>query len=199
LPRNPYLNVLAPTPSLAQRITGVRHQSALVGAAMLGVESFKYLLGVDSHAPDPEAPFGVMLAHGYRMPAMDPAIREQAWTIFESDLQAFRDRTTAAGAELVVAYAPPRFVVTDRWRDNLKWVRKDRLGKDPIGQAAAICERLGILFVDPREHLQSALLYEWPVYVIADYTHLDDAGHRALANAIYEQSAENIKTDDVQD
>lgn len=199
VPPNPYLNAAPAAPSPIQRIAGLRHHIALVGAAMLGVESFKFMLGVDDHQPDPQAPFGVMLAHGYRMPAMDPAIRKQAWTIFERDLGILRDRVRDAGAELVVAYAPPRFAVTDRWRDNLKWVRKGRIGDDPVDHAATVCERLGIPFVDPREHLRDALLYKWPVYVIADYTHLDDAGHRALATAIHESSAELFKSDAVQD
>jgi lysophospholipase L1-like esterase len=151
--------------------------------SFLGIcmDRLKYALGLENHQVDSEFPIGVMLAHGYQQLDLDRAVVAEAWSLFEQQLGSLKSKAEQLGIPLTVIYSPPRFMLSESWCDNLKSVDRRRLTINPIERTAAICQRLGIPFLDPRTELAMA---KKPVYVLSDYTHFDANGHQALAALI---------------
>lgn len=171
-------------PGLLDRLTGAWHAFALPGLLTIGMEHLRLAIGLNDHLIDPEAPFGVMLAHGIRQANLDPALAQRAYTRLEQDLRTLRERAADVGVPLVVAYAPPRFALSSGLLDNPKSVPTERFTIDPLERTRAICERLGLPFVPLAPALRAAAEAPAPIYVLSDYAHLDRAGHAAAADAL---------------
>jgi lysophospholipase L1-like esterase len=186
-----------------QRIFGLRTQVkrkilrlALPGLLLINIEQLKYFAGLNNHNINPVAPYGVMLAHGWKQNDLDPKVVAQSWAILEEQLIDMKRTMQQLNIPLYVSYSLPRFALTDRYIDNLKWVPRNRLTIDPVDRTRKICQRICLPFVDPRHSLIScrrehATKGDWrPMYVLSDYTHLDSNGHAALATAIDDKFAE---------
>ena len=167
-----------------ERVKKLPHVFALPGVFTLGMEYLRLALGLNDHLVPPDAPFGVMFAHGIRQNSMPPDRVEEAWRRFAQRLESVRDLARAHDVPLVVSYAPPRFILSDRIRDNLKLVPTDRFTIDPLERAEVICAELGIPFVRVDSDLRAAASDEAPLFVLSDYTHFDEYGHRVLAQSI---------------
>jgi hypothetical protein len=193
-PRNPYMDPRPlPAGPGAWKSFVVRQAKRLCLPNLLGdlVEVAGYAAGVAHHRIDPEAPYGAMLAHGWRQAGLDPAIADQAWHEFEAQLAVLRDDAHRLQTKLVVTYIPSRFAISHRIGDNLKFVPKARLSVDPSERCEAICARLGVEYADSRAALLHAreearvLTGQFePLYTSMDYTHLSPAGHQAIARAV---------------
>lgn len=194
LPRNPYLKPRPPPAGLrAWKSLAVRHAKRLCLPSLLKdlSEVAGYALGAAHHRVDSEAPYGAMIAHGWRQAGLDLAIADQAWREVEIQLAALRDDAQQLQTKLVVTYVPSRFTISDRLGDNLKFVPKRRLSIDPSERCKAICDRLGVQYVDSRGALVAARVgaraqeapFE-PLYISMDYTHLSPAGHETVARAL---------------
>lgn len=152
-----------------------------------------YHAGLLNHKISPDSPYGALFAHGWRQIGMDPTLADDAWEAFERDLIELRDAVQARGAAFVVAWSPSRFTISDRWIDNEKAVPRQRLTIDPAARLRAMCADYGIVYADApeaiiarREAIQSREGRFAPMYIQADYTHLDAEGHFALATAMAE-------------
>ena len=148
-------------------------------------ERATYLMGLQNHTVNPDAPYGAMLAHGWRQPGLDPALAEEAWRVFERDLSTLRDRVRGQGARFLVASLPARFMLSSRASDNEKNVPLHRLSVVPGARILEICHRLGIDAIDLTTVLRQAETVEHaPLYVAGDYAHLSPLGHKVVANAL---------------
>jgi hypothetical protein len=140
---------------------------------------------LQNHTIDPGAPFGALLAHGWRQPGLDPALAEEAWRVFEQDLSTLRDRVRAQGARFLVASLPARFMLSGQASDNEKNVPLHRLAIVPGARILEICGRLGIDAIDLTAVLRQAETVEHgPLYVAGDYAHLSPLGHKVVAHAL---------------
>ncbi len=149
-----------------------------------------YAGGVMRHHVDPDAPFGALLAHGWRQADLPDETAHEAWTAFENDLIRLGQLAENRGIPLTITYIPARFMLTSEWRDNQKWIPKWRITMDPAEHIRSICQRRNLYFVDAilellktrrsreEHHLDAAL------YIPMDYTHLDASGHAAIAKTI---------------
>ncbi|MEM9177721.1 MAG: GDSL-type esterase/lipase family protein, partial [Myxococcota bacterium] len=174
----------APPPSFRDRLAALPHAFALPGLLTIGMEHFRLAIGLNDHLIDPDAPFGVMLAHGIRQGDVPPGMADETWRRFEADLKALRARAAVLGLPVVVAYAPPRFALSERLVDNKKSVPTDRFTIDPLERAREAVRAAGLPFVDLAAPLRAASEGDEPVYVLSDYAHFDRAGHDAIARAL---------------
>lgn len=161
---------------------------ALPSFLSLNSQRALFHIGLLTHNVDPEAPYGVLVAHGWRQHGLHPNVTEEAWARFADDLAALNDVIEAAGATLVVTYSPPRFAVSDSWRDNEKAMPRHRMSVNPCKRAAALFDQRAIAAVDALAALQARRevgAYD-PLYVQFDYTHFNAEGHRVLAEAFAE-------------
>lgn len=168
-------------------------QLALPSFLSMNSQRVLYKIGLLHHDVDPDAPYGVLLAHGWRQRDLCATRAEDAWVAFADDLAALRDAVESVGASLIVTYAPPRFTLSQAWGDNEKSVPLDRLTIEPWARAAAICRELAIPYVDAHALLQAeAAGGGQPLYVQFDYTHFSTNGHRVIAEAVARRVAEQI-------
>jgi lysophospholipase L1-like esterase len=183
-----------PPPSLAYRVSTALNRAVkylrLPDLLTQASERATYAIGLHNHTIQPDAPFGAMLAHGWKQPGLDPNLAEQAWHMFEQDLALLRDRVRARGARFYVAALPARFMLNDRPENNEKHVPLHRLSMVPGDRVREMCERLGIANIDLTKPLQDALGPQNPSpYVPMDYTHLSRYGHQVVAGAIAQRLA----------
>jgi len=171
-------------PPWIDRLRALPGEVALWGVASLGVEHLRYALNASDHRVDPEAPYGVMLAHGIEQNDLGRDRIEAAYGRAAAQLARLAKTCDELGVPLILTYSPPRFAVGDGPWDNLKSVPIDRLTIDPVARVRSLSERLGVSFVDVSPALEEALAEGREPYVLADYTHLDDAGHAAVAMAL---------------
>ncbi len=176
------------SPGIKDHIKSLYASFALPGVFTMGMEQLKFALGVEDHRYDVDFPVGVMPAFGYAQADADPDLPETAYGIISSQLEDLQKTTTELGARLTVIYSPPRFTLTDEMYNNPKHVDRARLTIDPQQRLRSICEQLNIRFIDPSDALRNA---PSPVYVLFDYTHFDESGHRAIAALL----AESISSD----
>jgi lysophospholipase L1-like esterase len=169
---------------------------ALPSFLTLNAERAMYWIGLKDHRLDPAAPYGALLAHGWRQLDLDPAVAEEAWAAFEADLARLRDRLGAKDVPLWVTFIPARFTLSDAASDNEKAVPRARLTIDPCARTAEACRRLGLRYVDARAALRDARRAApgRPLYRQADYTHLDEDGHRAVGEAVARAVADARRT-----
>ena len=167
------------------------HWFALPRFLKINSERAMYWIGLSDHRVDPRAPYGPMLAHGIRQENFDPAVADDAWTIYERDLAALNETLAGAGHTLSVVYIPTRFKAFDGLRDNEKNVDRDALAIDPGERVRSICDRSGIDFIDgaaaiaaDRERIERESGRSPGMYIQFDFTHLDADGHAAIARAV---------------
>jgi hypothetical protein len=169
------------------RVNRIIRQLCLPSFLSLSVERGLYRLGLLNHNIDPAAPFGPMLAHGWRQADLDPRLVDEAWALFEQDLAAFSEIVESSGARLVVTILPTRFTLTSSWWDNEKAVPRQRLTVVPQNRFPTVCDALGLSCVDTVETLLAARrepgFESEPLYVVGDFAHLDRRGHQAVASA----------------
>lgn len=169
---------------LALSIKRIPHAFAVPGVLTFGMEYFRFAMGMSNHLVDPEAPYGVMLAHGIRQNTLPPSTAIEAWALVKHRLQAIQRVARDLDLPLVVAYAPPRFTFSDRRTDNMKFVPVERFTIDPFDRADAICTELGIPLVRIEQALRQASVTSEELYVLGDYTHFDRAGHEVIADVV---------------
>jgi lysophospholipase L1-like esterase len=185
--------------SLRRRLRYLVSDSALAGGLLWLAETIGYACGVHHHRIDPDAPFGALLAQGWTQAGLDPNLAEEAWRAVGQDLAILRDWCRDRGIPLVATWIPSRFAMSAAWRDNLKWVPRDRLSIDANARCRRLCEDLGIPFVDTQQGLQEARVAAAstgdrpPLYIHGDYTHLDADGHAAVAEAMQKAIRETIR------
>lgn len=185
-----------------ERPTGARtrlkrmvSRSALAGFLFVYSEAALYQIGLLGHHVDTQAPYGPMLAHGWRQADLDPAVTEHAWEFFRQQLAALGETCRIAGVPLIVSYAPPRFMMSNRLLDNAKAVPRERIPMDPVARARTVCNDLEIPFVDVREALIGSRRKRSKVsslYLVGDYTHFDAVGHDVVAAAMAEGLNETL-------
>jgi lysophospholipase L1-like esterase len=148
-------------------------------------EKITYQIGLQNHNVPATAPYGALLAHGWRQVGLDPAIAADAWRLFEQDLGTLRDRVRARNARLYVGSLPARFLLTNGAGDNEKNVPLHRLSIVPGERVQEICSRLGVPTIDLTQALRQARETSGKsLYPSMDYTHLNPDGHQVIANAI---------------
>jgi lysophospholipase L1-like esterase len=194
LPENRYLTVPVASgwAGLKQRANRAVHKLCLPTFLNRNSQRVLFALGLASQDVDiPAKPFGPMLAFGWRQPGLDPAMAAQAWELFGKDLADLRDSIRGHRCKFIVTYLPSRFMLSNSWRDNEKWVPKDRLTIDPAHRITLLCSSLNIPFVDAQQALrarrqtidQRTHRFE-PLYIPMDFTHLNAQGHQAVAAAL---------------
>ena len=156
-------------------------------------EKLTYQIGLQNHNVVAAAPYGALLAHGWRQMDLDPAIAAEAWRLFEQDLAILRDSISARHARLYVGYLPARFMLGNGPGDNEKNVPLHRLSIDPNQRMHEICERLGVVTVDLNQALRKAReISGEPLYNAMDYTHLNASGHHVIADAIAKRVVQDL-------
>lgn len=170
-----------PEPNIKDTIKDMYFSLALPGVFTMGMEHLKFAIGLERHDVDPHFPTGVMLAHGYIQNGIESDQIEEAWSLFDAQLESLVHTIEADGIEVTVIYSPPRFLLSDRRIDNLKWVDKDRLTIDPAQRIEEMCSSLGIEFINPLQALRTT---PSPVYMLSDYTHFDTNGHHTIAQLV---------------
>lgn len=170
-----------PSLTIKERAKEMYASLALPGSLTIAMEHLKFGFGLESHAINPEFPVGVMLAHGYRQTDLDEQVAQDAWSIFEAQLEVLNKTAISMNVSMIVVYSSPRFATSDERSDNLKWVNKDRLTIDPSQRLQEMCNELDIEYIDPTLALREA---PKPVYSISDYTHFEPSGHHAIAELI---------------
>jgi lysophospholipase L1-like esterase len=157
----------------------------------LNTQRAMYFTGLANHNFEPEAPFGAMLAFGYKQANVPPDLSEKAWQNFEQQLQVLNASVKKEGKSMVVTYIPARFKIFDTIWDNETWVPKDRLTIDPSQKLQAMCQKLGIAYLDPtsqlrdrRQQIAKETSKFAPMYITFDMLHLDVEGHDVLARSL---------------
>jgi lysophospholipase L1-like esterase len=154
------------------------------------VERLLYRGGLLDHRLSADAPFGAMLAHGYRQLDVPPDLADKAWAELEKEIVAIKADTEQLGAKLFVMMIPARFMLSEDPRDNEKAIPRERLRIVPTERTRRVCERNGITSIDALEALRGARASartdgeEPALYVQGDYTHLNADGHAAVARAV---------------
>ncbi len=194
VPQNPQ-----PSPAkggLGEKTTEVKRWTkslALPSFLSLNTERFLYQIGVLQHHVDAKAPYGALLAHGYRQLDLDPKLAEAAWQLAERDLAALRDTVTQRGSKFYLTMAPARFMLSDAFADNEKAVQRERITIVPTERTKAMAARLGVPFIDADQALRAAreagkASGKVPsLYLQGDYTHLDGEGAAVVAKAVAER------------
>jgi lysophospholipase L1-like esterase len=176
---------------LKQHAVEAVQASALWKAVSISVESFKYAIGLLTHRTDPEAPLSPLLAYGWMQPDLSADLMPRMWNKFEGELALLQKEVETLKACLVIGFLPPRFMLSDRIGDNLKFVPKNRLRMDAGIRVGEIATDLGVPFVNTTEPLREAGARQGPLspplYIPGDYTHLSAEGHKVIADAFAEQ------------
>ena len=165
-------------------------QLCLPSFLTLNTQRGLYALGVLTHNIDAKAPYGALLAHGWKQIGLDPLAPEHAWELCERDMAALSAVCTARGARLIVTSVPARFTIGASAWDNEKRVPLERLSIDPPARVAALCSHLTIESIDCATPFRAALAQQSafsntdPVYTHVDYTHPDERGHKIIAEQL---------------
>lgn len=166
------------------------HSIYLVGYVSVMAQRALYWWGLLDHRVNPRAPFGHVLAYGWSQGDLPPGLAREAWTKFAADYRAFADDVRKAGARLIVVWLPPRFELSDAWRDNEKKIPRERFTLDPAGELAAIVHEPEAKLVNLLPPLKQARASAAavgryaPLYIHFDDVHLDDEGATVAAKAI---------------
>jgi lysophospholipase L1-like esterase len=194
LPREVYAELHRPL-STARQTTleagRLMHRLCLPSFLSLESQRLLYWNGLLTHDIDARAPYGAVLAHGWRQGDFDPGLAEAAWGRLAGLIEQLDARVRASGATLVLTYVPPRLMLSDSQWDNEKNIPVGRFSIDPLTRASKIAGDLHIRYVDAREALLAGrrrIALEQsrraPMYIFFDYQHPDEDGHRAIAEAI---------------
>lgn len=167
-------------PSLKTRAVNVLQSSTVWKALSNNIEILKYGLGLLDHRTDPQAPLSPLLAYGWTQLDLPEGYDARMWDSFRTALQEVAVSTRAQDACLVIGFLPPRFMLSDKRSDNLKFVPKSRLTDSAPARISALAAELDAPFVDMTAPLQQAQHSE-PLYIPGDYTHLSATGHGIIA------------------
>lgn len=191
-PENPYAEPVPPMSGLSElqlRASRLFKELALPSFLSHNTQRGLYWLGLRTHQIDPERPGGVLLAHGWRQGGLDPARAEDAWHALEDEMRALK--AACQSRPLVVLWSPPRFTLSKRLRDNEKAVPLDRLTINPADRLAAICDSLGVPFIDLapalKAHRTDAISTgsTFPtLYIPFDYSHYNAEGHDIVSQVV---------------
>ncbi len=161
--------------------------------SMMSIETQRLLYweGLLNHNVEPRAPYGVLLAHGWRQGDLDPALAGTAWERLSTSVGLLAQRVDESGGRLVLTYIAPRFTLTsDAW-DNQKNVPVERFSIDPVERSRQLAAGHGIRYVDARaavlaerQRIEAEQHRRAPMYIFFDYSHPDEDGHRAIAQAL---------------
>ena len=175
---------------LKTRVNRVVHRFCLPSFVSTNAQRALFWLGLARHNLNPDAPFGALLAYGWRQADLDPNRAEAAWDLLETQVRDLRDAAARDGVPLVVTFAPARFTVSSSMRDNEKNVPRERLSIAAAERFERICDALDIPHVnalstlrDAREETAEQGRFA-PLYIPFDYTHLDPEGHAVVADAM---------------
>lgn len=161
--------------------------------SMVSIETQRllYWQGLLNHNVEPRAPYGVLLAHGWRQGDLDPAVPGTAWERLATSIGQLAQRVDASGARLVLTYIAPRFTLTSDASDNQKNVPVERFSIDPVERSRQLAADLGIRYVDARaaliagrQRIEAEEHRPAPMYIFFDYSHPNEDGHRAIAQAL---------------
>ncbi len=182
-PPNPYVDPAPPPEGVAAIVAkGERlfRRLALPGFLKINIERLTYWVGLNDHRIDPQEPYGIMLAHGWQQPDVNPGMADEAWGIASRQVRKLAETAELLGAPMVVAYSAPRFATSDSPLDNLKAVPKDRLTLDPVSETDSLCNELSVPFANVLAPFRAAEP-DGSLYVLADYTHLNERGNAIVA------------------
>lgn len=181
-PRTVRPKPFAPDNGLTTRIKHLVQSSALWKAVTLTMDQGKYAIGLTSHRVDPQRPLSPLMAYGWEQPDLGQDAQPRMWSRFEERLNALKDTLYARDVCLVLAFLPPRFLLSDDPRDNLKFVPKGRLNENAEARVGDMAARLNLPFIPLSPDLAARNTER--LYVPADYTHLNAAGHLIAAETI---------------
>ncbi|QDU71885.1 SGNH/GDSL hydrolase family protein [Mucisphaera calidilacus] len=177
----------APDASLKSRLRRAYHQFALPGFLTINIERFTYAIGLRVHNVDPQAPFGSLLAYGYRQNDLDPGTPAEAWSLLAAQIDRLNRSCNRIGAKLLLAYAPSEFALNENWINNLKSVPRARLTLDPEEQLSLSAARIdpSVTFIPLHQALADAA-HKDGLYILNDYTHFNPRGHSVIAERFSE-------------
>jgi len=113
--------------------------------------------------------------------AVNYSNRKEMWETSFHILKGFRMKVKEKGGVLIVAYLPSRMEM-----EEIADIKKAGLGYDTHPDASVIsnfCKENGFPFIDLSPYLEK--WHDKPIFFVHD-GHLTRAGHRAVANALYE-------------
>lgn len=181
-PRSVRSHAYAASGGLKTRVKHVVQSSALWKATSQNITLGKYAIGLVDHKVDPARPLSPLMAYGWVQPSLPEDAQARMWARFEESLTALQTRLRAADVCLVVSFLPPRFMLSDDRRDNLKFVPKDRLTEDADARLEALAHSLDAPFVPLTKALRAG--NDARLYIPGDYTHLNGAGHAIVAKTM---------------
>jgi len=166
------------------------HSLYVVGFISVTAQRALYWCGLLDHRLNPHMPFGHLLAYGWSQGDVPAGLARDAWSRFAADYKAFAAEVEATGARLAVVWLPPRFDLSDSWRDNQKNIQKERFTLEPARELESIARGSGARFVnllpallDARAAAAAQHRYA-PLYIHFDDVHLDEEGSHVAARAI---------------
>lgn len=165
----------APDSGLKTQARQAVQASALWKGVSLAIDQGKYAIGLTSHRVDPSRPLSPLMAYGWEQPDLAADAHARMWERFGTRLAEFDAALAARDICLIVGFLPPRFMLSDDMRDNLKFVPKGRLTTDAEARVAALVNAMDRPFVSLNADLQSGNTEA--LYIPADYTHLNARGH----------------------
>lgn len=117
-----------------------------------------------------------------------------AYSDIENSLVEFKSITNKMNCKAAVFFTPCRFMISDHASDNLRNIRKNKRRLTPLNMFAEMCAKHNILFIDAGESLKTnrALMLsktiKWDnLYLDADMIHLNETGHKLIAQALKEK------------
>lgn len=165
-----------------ERASALLQGLALWKAVTGTVETGKYALGLLDHRINPTAPRSPLLSYGWIQPGLPLSHTQKMWATFDAELAALHTTVQNQGGCLVIGFLPPRFMLSERRNDNLKFVPKSRLTEEASARVKSLAERRGLPFVDMAQALQQARTNgAGQLYIPNDYTHLSASGHDVVA------------------
>lgn len=177
----------APEETAARRLRGMLlslhvrlHSSYLYVLFDANVRGRLYRWGVIRDRMDPRQ--GALFAYAFDVPGVQRNEVEEAYGKLEKELSALKNLLAKKRIPWVVLNIPSRFRVSDSPKDNERGYDLSKIRIEPAERLRAICERLGIRFVDPRPALGAP--GETEVYVQGDYAHLNAEGMRVAAQEL---------------
>ncbi len=174
---------------------------ALPSLLRQGSQRVLFVAGLARHDVSPDAPFGPLLAHGWRQRDLPAQRAIEAWAALERDLVALSDTFEARETNWSLVYTPLRFMLSPASADNEKSVPLERLTLDPEVQIETLARKHRFPYVPVRESLLAsrkaarASGAASDLYVGFDFTHLDARGHRAVATALQPYLLDSIEGD----
>lgn len=153
------------------------------------VRTVLYRMGVLRDRVD--VPSGAIFAYAFNAPGVDLQVVEEAYSAMKKGLARLRDVARARGVPLIVLGIPPQFEISRRDVDNERGLDLRKARISPLARLTEYCQELNIDFVDITPALSAARQEmvegerDWnDLYVPLDFTHLNSAGQRIIAETL---------------